>query len=102
MPVKIFLFFSLLVISFHAQAQNIFKFGFGNGKNVKGYTKVTANTMFNYQLGYGFDQSFYYYRPTSAYAAHGYGPVLLASAEMITLLKQHVFEMNDSALQLKD
>ena len=57
MSVKIFLFFSLLVLSFHAQAQNVFKFGFGNGKNVKGYTKVTSNTMFNYQSGYGFDQA---------------------------------------------
>ena len=52
--------------------------------------------------GMAFDPAFYYYRPTSAYAAHGYGPVLLAGAEIITLLKQHVFEMNDSSLQLKD
>lgn len=33
--------------------------------------------------GMGFDPSFYYYRPVSVYAAHGYGPVLLAGAEMI-------------------
>jgi hypothetical protein len=33
----------------------------------------------------GFEPTFYYYRPTSVYAAHGYGPVLLAGAEMITL-----------------
>ena len=32
----------------------------------------------------GFEPTFYYYRPTSVYAAHGYGPVLLAGAEMIT------------------
>jgi rhamnogalacturonyl hydrolase YesR len=31
----------------------------------------------------GFEPTFYYYRPTSVYAAHGYGPVLLAGAEMI-------------------
>ena len=29
-------------------------FDFGNGKAAKGYTKVGANTNFNYQLGYGF------------------------------------------------
>ncbi len=33
--------------------------------------------------GMGFDPAFYYYRPTSTRAAHGYGPVLLAGAEMI-------------------
>jgi rhamnogalacturonyl hydrolase YesR len=31
----------------------------------------------------GFEPMFYYYRPTSVLAAHGYGPVLLAGAEMI-------------------
>lgn len=35
--------------------------------------------------GMGFDPMFYYYRPTSVLAAHGYGPVLLAGAEMIAL-----------------
>jgi len=35
--------------------------------------------------GMGFDPAFYYYRPVSVYAAHGYGPVLLAGAEMIAL-----------------
>jgi unsaturated rhamnogalacturonyl hydrolase len=33
------------------------------------------------------DQPYYYARPTSVYALHGYGPVLLAGAEMIKLLK---------------
>jgi rhamnogalacturonyl hydrolase YesR len=37
--------------------------------------------------GMGFDPVFYAYRNTSVYAAHGYGPVLLAGAEMITLRK---------------
>jgi len=31
----------------------------------------------------GFEPTFYSFRPTSVYAAHGYGPVLLAGAEMI-------------------
>lgn len=35
--------------------------------------------------GMAFDPAFYYNRPVSVYAAHGYGPVLLAGAEMIAL-----------------
>ncbi|WP_224998978.1 glycoside hydrolase family 105 protein [Cesiribacter sp. SM1] len=49
--------------------------------------------------GMGFDPAFYYYRPISPYAAHGYGPVLLAGAEMIHFLKGNQFEMNDSSVQ---
>ena len=52
--------------------------------------------------GMAFDPAFYYYRPVNVYAAHGYGPVLLAGAEIINLLKNHSFEINDSSLQLKD
>ena len=50
--------------------------------------------------GMGFDPAFYYYRPINVYAAHGYGPVLLAGAEMILLVKNQKIEINDSALQL--
>jgi len=50
--------------------------------------------------GMGFDPAFYYYRPVNVFAAHGYGPVLLAGAEMIQLVKTHKIEINDSALQL--
>lgn len=50
--------------------------------------------------GMAFEPMFYYYRPVNVFAAHGYGPVLLAGAEIITLLKDHVFEMNDSSIQL--
>jgi rhamnogalacturonyl hydrolase YesR len=50
--------------------------------------------------GMGFDPAFYYYRPINVYAAHGYGPVLLAGAEMIQLVKTHKIEINDSAIQL--
>ena len=49
--------------------------------------------------GMGFDPAFYYYRPVNVYAAHGYGPVLLAGGEMIQLLKRNAFKINDSALQ---
>jgi rhamnogalacturonyl hydrolase YesR len=50
--------------------------------------------------GMAFDPAFYYYRPTSAFAAHGYGPVLLAGAEILNLLKNKKFEINDSSLQV--
>jgi rhamnogalacturonyl hydrolase YesR len=51
--------------------------------------------------GMAFDPAFYYYRPVNVYAAHGYGPVLLAGAEVINLLNNFTFEINDSSLQLK-
>lgn len=49
--------------------------------------------------GMAFDPAFYYYRPVNVYAAHGYGPVLLAGAEMINLLENFYPRMNDSAVQ---
>ena len=36
---------------------------------------------------YAGDPVYYYHRPVSVYAGHGYGPVLLAGAEMIRLLR---------------
>jgi unsaturated rhamnogalacturonyl hydrolase len=51
--------------------------------------------------GMAFDPVFYYQRPVNVFAAHGYGPVLLAGAEIINLLKNYSLEINDSALQLK-
>lgn len=50
--------------------------------------------------GMAFDPTFYYFRPTSSFAAHGYGPVLLAGAEVLTLLKTKKFEINDSSVQV--
>jgi len=50
--------------------------------------------------GMAFDPAFYYYRPVSVYAAHGYGPVILAGAELILMLKNSRLEINDSSLQL--
>jgi rhamnogalacturonyl hydrolase YesR len=51
--------------------------------------------------GMGFDPMFYYHRPTSVLAAHGYGPVLLAGAEMVALFKGKgsAANINDSSLQ---
>jgi unsaturated rhamnogalacturonyl hydrolase len=48
--------------------------------------------------GMAFDPAFYYYRPVNVYAAHGYGPVLLAGAAIYQLINEHPPEMNDSAL----
>jgi rhamnogalacturonyl hydrolase YesR len=49
--------------------------------------------------GMGFDPAFYYFRPTSVFAAHGYGPVLLAGAEMIQIAKSNRAVINDGAVQ---
>lgn len=51
--------------------------------------------------GMGFDPAFYYHRPVNNFAAHGYGPVLLAAAEMYRLLERHPFRINDSAVQME-
>lgn len=48
--------------------------------------------------GMGFDPAFYYYRPVSVKAAHGYGPVILAGAEMAKLLDNHYPRLNDTAI----
>jgi len=39
------------------------------------------------------DNVYYYARPVSVYALHGYGPMLLAGAEMITLMKNQTFDI---------
>lgn len=49
--------------------------------------------------GMAFDPAFYYYRPTNTFAAHGYGPVLLAGAELLKLIRNYRIEINDSAVQ---
>lgn len=49
--------------------------------------------------GMAFDPVFYYYRPVHKMAAHGYGPVIWAGAEIINLLKNQHPKMNDSAVQ---
>lgn len=49
--------------------------------------------------GMAFDAAFYYYRPINVHAAHGYGPVLMAGAEMIKLIRSFFPKMNDSAVQ---
>ncbi len=46
--------------------------------------------------GMAFDPAFYYYRPVSAAAAHGYGPAIWAAAEMLRLLDNWYPRTNDS------
>lgn len=48
--------------------------------------------------GMAFDPAFYYYRPVSAAAAHGYGPAIWAAAEMLRLLDKWHPRTNDSGL----
>ena len=52
--------------------------------------------------GMGFDPAFYAYRPVHVMAAHGYGPVIWAGAEMLNLLKKQHPKMNDSAVWFYD
>jgi rhamnogalacturonyl hydrolase YesR len=50
--------------------------------------------------GMGWDPMFYMYRPVHLLAAHGYGPVFLAGAEMIELRrKQPDIGMHDGGVQ---
>jgi rhamnogalacturonyl hydrolase YesR len=51
--------------------------------------------------GMAFDPAFYAYRPTSVKAAHGYGPTLLAGAEIIAMNRKFRFGLNDSALMFQ-
>ena len=48
--------------------------------------------------GLAFDPAFYAYRPVNNYAAHGYGPVIWAGAEIYAILSTHCIKTNDSAV----
>ncbi|UKK51196.1 glycoside hydrolase family 88 protein [Prevotella sp. E13-17] len=52
--------------------------------------------------GMGFDAAFYAYRPVHVMAAHGYGPVIWAGAEVLSLLQSQHPKMNDSAVHFYD
>jgi rhamnogalacturonyl hydrolase YesR len=49
--------------------------------------------------GLSFDPAYYYARPRSVFASHGYGPVLLAGTEMLQLLKNDTFHINSGIIQ---
>lgn len=48
--------------------------------------------------GMAFDPAFYSYRPVSTKAAHGYGPAIMAGAEMVRLLNNFYPTVNDAAV----
>jgi unsaturated rhamnogalacturonyl hydrolase len=48
--------------------------------------------------GMAFEPAFYYNRPVNVAAAHGYGPMIMAGAEMLTLTKNWQIVINDSAV----
>lgn len=48
--------------------------------------------------GMAFDPAFYYYRPISPAAGHGYGPAIWAASEMYALLSEWYPRTNDSGL----
>jgi hypothetical protein len=52
----ILLFFFLLTTTILAAQATSFKFDFGLGKAAKGYTKITPESKFSYENGFGFDQ----------------------------------------------
>ena len=67
-------------------------------------SKVTQNGQIEgicVGTGMAFDPAFYAYRPTSVKAAHGYGPTLLAGAEIIEMNKKFKFGLNDSGLMFQ-
>jgi unsaturated rhamnogalacturonyl hydrolase len=79
-----------------------------SGATILGWNAVTTEVNEKGEVegtcvgtGMAFDPAFYYYRPVNKYAAHGYGPVLLAGAEMIRLLKNYPSRIDDSALLLE-
>jgi rhamnogalacturonyl hydrolase YesR len=52
--------------------------------------------------GVGWDPMFYMYRPVHVLAAHGYGPMFLAGAEMLELRKRPNIGLHDGGLQFGD
>lgn len=48
--------------------------------------------------GLAFDPAFYAYRPVNNYAAHGYGPVIWAGAEVYKMVSTMCIKLNDSAV----
>jgi len=48
--------FCTLVLSARINAQTSYRFSFGKGEQIKGYTPITPRSKFNRAIGYGFDQ----------------------------------------------
>ncbi len=82
--IKLEAYVAPVVLAWNALSQQV---------NAKG--QVTGTCV---GTGMGFDAAFYYYRPVSNYAAHGYGPMILAGAEMITMLNNNALKLNEGAV----
>ena len=52
--------------------------------------------------GMAFDPAFYTHRPVNVYAAHGYGPCLLAGAEIIEMTKRFKTGVKDGAFMVEE
>jgi rhamnogalacturonyl hydrolase YesR len=63
--------------------------------NEKGHVEGTC-----VGTGLAWDPAFYYHRPISPFASHGYGPVLLAGSSMMELLTNNKYQINDSAVHI--
>ena len=50
--------------------------------------------------GMGFDPAFYVHRPVSVFAAHGYGPLIMAGSEVIRFIGKYHVEMVENAIQV--
>ncbi len=50
--------------------------------------------------GMGFDPAFYVHRPVSVFAAHGYGPVIMAGSEIIRFMEKYTVEIVENAIQV--
>jgi hypothetical protein len=48
----------------------------------------------------GFDPAFYVHRPVSVFAAHGYGPVIMAGSEIIRFIENYTVELIENAIQV--
>jgi len=50
--------------------------------------------------GMGFDPAFYGHRPVSDFAAHGYGPMILAGSEIIRFIENYKIAIVENAIQV--
>jgi len=44
--------------------------------------------------------AFYVHRPVSVFAAHAYGPVLMAGSEIIRFIEKYTVEIVENAIQV--
>jgi rhamnogalacturonyl hydrolase YesR len=50
--------------------------------------------------GMGFDPAFYVHRPLSVFAAHAYGPVIMAGSELIRFFEKYTVKLVENAIQV--